>query len=59
MKYWMRMNKYREKLLWLSKLRVKVTLQAINGEKETQQCRGELERINRLIGKLYERGCAA
>ena len=53
---WMQMNKYREKLLWLSKLRVKVTLQAINGEKETQQCRGELARINRLMGRLHERG---
>ena len=56
MKSWMQMNKYREKLLWLSKLRVKVTLQAINGEKETLQCRGELARINNLIGRLHERG---
>ena len=56
MKSWMQMNKYREKLLWLSKLRVKVTSQAINGEKETLQCRGELARINKLMGRLHERG---
>ena len=56
---WMQRNRNSAKLRWLSQLRVKVVLQAINGEKETQQCRGELERINRLIGKLYERGCVA
>ena len=56
MQSWMLRNKYREKLLWLSKLRVKVIVQAINGEKETLQCRGELARITKLIIKLYERG---
>ena len=53
---WMQENKHAEKLHWLAGLRLKVVLQAINGEKETLQCRGELERINNLIGRLHERG---
>ena len=53
---WMQKNRYTKELKRLSKLRVKVTLQAINGEKETLQCRGELARINNLIGRLHERG---
>lgn len=53
---WMQKNRYAKELKRLSKLRLKVTLQAINGEKETQQCRGELARINRLMGRLHERG---
>lgn len=53
---WMQKNRYTKELKRLIKLRVKVTLQAINGEKETLQCRGELARINNLIGRLHERG---
>ena len=53
---WMQKNRYTKELKRLSKLRVKVTLQAINGEKETLQCRGELARINRPMGRLHERG---
>ena len=53
---WMQKNRYTKELKRLSKLRVKVTLQAINGERETLQCRGELARINNLIGRLHERG---
>lgn len=53
---WMQKNRYTKELKRLSNLRVKVTLQAINGEKETLQCRGELARINNLIGRLHERG---
>ena len=53
---WMQKNRYTKELKRLSKLRVKVTLQAINGEKETLQCRGELARINNLIGRLHEKG---
>ena len=56
---WMQKNRYTKELKRLSKLRVKVTLQAINGEKETLQCRGELARINNLIGRLHERGMLA
>ena len=43
---WMQKNRYTKELKRLSKLRVKVTLQAINGEKETQQCRGEVGKDN-------------
>ena len=53
---WMQKNRYTKELQWLRGLRLKVVLQAINGERETQQCRGELERINRLMGRLHERG---
>ena len=53
---WMQENKHAEKLHWLRGLRLKVVLQAINGERETQQCRGELARINKLMGRLHERG---
>ena len=53
---WMQKNRYTKELKRLIKLRVKVTLQAINGEKETLQCRGELARINKLMGMLHERG---
>ena len=56
MQFWTLRNKNKEKLQWLKGLRLKVTLQAINGERETLQCRGELARINQLIGKLYEKG---
>lgn len=53
---WMQKNRYTKELQWLRGLRLKVVLQAINGERETQQCRGELARINRLMGRLHERG---
>ena len=53
---WMQENKHAKKLQWLRWLRLKVVLQAINGEKETLQCRGELARINKLMGRLHERG---
>ena len=56
MQFWTLRKKNKEKLQWLKGLRLKVTMQAINGEKETVQCRGELARINRLIGMLYEKG---
>ena len=52
---WMQENRHSKKLLWLAGLRLKVVLQAVNGEKETQQCRGELARINKLMGRLHER----
>ena len=53
---WMYGNRYAKRLRWLQGLRLKVTMQAINGEKETLRCRGELARINKLIGMLYEKG---
>ena len=56
MQYWIFSNKNKEKLLWLRRLRLKVVLQAINGEKETLQCRGELARITKLMSRLDERG---
>ena len=59
MQFWTLRNKNKEKLQWLKGLRLKVTMQAINGEKETLQCRGELARINKLMGRLHERGSLA
>lgn len=53
---WTYGNKYAKRLRWLLGLRLKVTMQAINGEREVMRCRGELARINQLIGKLYEKG---
>ena len=52
----MQENRHSKKLRWLAGLRLKVVLQAINGERETLQCRGELARINNLISRLHERG---